>query len=161
MAEPGGMPVESAAGRVFDAGLHLLDRQIVDRDGRLAGNVDDLELSDGDEGPPIVTALLSGPGALAPRIGGRLGLAWRGVARRLHDEPDGPPARVPFGVVTAIEQAIHVSTPADELDSARFERWVRVHVIAKIPGASHAPEGDSHAPEGDSHAPEGDSHAPE
>ena len=28
-----------------DAGLHLLDRQIIDRDGRLCGKVDDLELT--------------------------------------------------------------------------------------------------------------------
>ena len=32
-------------GRVLDAGLELLDRQILDPDGRMAGNVDDLTLS--------------------------------------------------------------------------------------------------------------------
>jgi hypothetical protein len=32
------------AGRTLEAALHLLDRQLVDKDGRLAGKVDDLEL---------------------------------------------------------------------------------------------------------------------
>ena len=31
--------------RVLDLNLHLLDRQIVDRDGHLVGKVDDLELT--------------------------------------------------------------------------------------------------------------------
>lgn len=33
------------AGRVLHAGLQLLDRQLVDRNGHLCGKVDDLELS--------------------------------------------------------------------------------------------------------------------
>jgi hypothetical protein len=32
------------AGRALEAGLQLLDRQLIDKDGRLAGKVDDLEL---------------------------------------------------------------------------------------------------------------------
>ena len=44
------------AGRVLEAGLHLLDRQLVDRDGRLAGKVDDLEFELPEGGPPVVTA---------------------------------------------------------------------------------------------------------
>ncbi len=30
------------AKRVIDAGLNLLDRQIIDKDGMMSGNVDDL-----------------------------------------------------------------------------------------------------------------------
>jgi hypothetical protein len=36
--------MNEGTGRVFDVGLEILDRQIVDADGRLAGKVDDLEL---------------------------------------------------------------------------------------------------------------------
>ena len=44
------------AGRVLEAGLQLLDRQLVDRYGRLAGKVDDLELELPEGGgPPLVT----------------------------------------------------------------------------------------------------------
>jgi hypothetical protein len=60
------------SGRVLEAGLHLLDRQLVDADGRLAGKVDDLELEFPEGGgPPVVTAILAGPGALSRRSGSR------------------------------------------------------------------------------------------
>lgn len=53
----------------LDAALHLLDRQVVDSDGRLACKVDDVELTERD-GTVVVTGLLVGPSALLPRIGG-------------------------------------------------------------------------------------------
>lgn len=53
-----------------DAVLNLLDRQIVDSDGRLVGKVDDLELT--EHGSRLrATGLLTGPAALVPRLGGR------------------------------------------------------------------------------------------
>jgi hypothetical protein len=64
------------AGRIFEAGLQLLDRQLIDKDGKHAGKVDDLQLEfppDGG-GPPVVTAILAGPGALSRRRG-RAGVA--------------------------------------------------------------------------------------
>ena len=50
----------------IDAGLQLLDRQIVDRDGRMTGKVDDLELTQLEDAPPFLSALITGPGALSP-----------------------------------------------------------------------------------------------
>ncbi|TWD81708.1 hypothetical protein FB561_2830 [Kribbella amoyensis] len=48
------------AGRVLHAQLHLLDRQLADqRDGRLLGKVDDVEL-DLDAEVPVVSALIAG-----------------------------------------------------------------------------------------------------
>src|SRR2546426_5894659 len=48
-----------STGRPVDAGLDLLDRQLIDPDGRMAGNVDDLELAIPTEGGrPVVTAIL-------------------------------------------------------------------------------------------------------
>ena len=74
------------AGRVLEAGLHLLDRQLVDKDGRLAGKVDDLELELPEGGgPPVVTAILAGPGALSRRLGGRFGAWLEAVANRLRE----------------------------------------------------------------------------
>ena len=52
------------------AGLELLDRQLRDRDGRLCGNVDDLEIERSpDTGELYVTAFVAGPGALLQRTG--------------------------------------------------------------------------------------------
>lgn len=127
------------SGRVLEAGLHLLDRQLIDSDGRLAGKVDDLELEVPEGGgPPVVTAILAGPGALSRRIGGRAGAWLEAVANRLRG--DQRPARVPFGVVKRIESAVDLSVAKAELETNRLEVWTRDHLIGHLPGAGDAPE---------------------
>jgi len=127
------------SGRVLEAGLHLLDRQLIDSDGRLAGKVDDLELEVPDGGgPPVVTAILAGPGALSRRIGGRPGAWLEAVANRLRG--DRRPARVPFGVVKRIGSAVDLSVAKAELETNRLEAWTRDHLIGHLPGADDAPE---------------------
>ena len=129
------------AGRVLDAGLHLLDRQLVDKDGRLAGKVDDLELTFPEGGgPPQVTAILAGPGALSRRLGGRFGAWLEAVANRLRDGDDDHPARIPFAVVKQIGSAINLSVAKAELETDRLEAWTRDRIIGKLPGANDAPE---------------------
>jgi sporulation protein YlmC with PRC-barrel domain len=58
-------------GRWLDTALHLLDRQVVDRDGKMVCNVDDLEITISAGGEVAVTGLLVGPAALVPRLSGR------------------------------------------------------------------------------------------
>jgi hypothetical protein len=129
------------AGRTLEAGLHLLDRQLIDTDGRLAGKVDDLELElPSGGGPPTVTAILAGPGALSRRIGGRFGAWLEAVANRLRDGDDRRPARVSFGVVRRIGSAVELSVPRAELETNRLEAWTRDHLIGRLPGAGDAPE---------------------
>jgi hypothetical protein len=124
------------------AGLQLLDRQLVDVDETLAGKVDDLELEfdDGEDALPVVVAILSGPGALAGRVSGRLG-AWLGALhRRLHEQSDPQPARVPFHHVTKIDESVTLAVRASELESTRGEQWARDVIVSKIPGARHETE---------------------
>jgi hypothetical protein len=129
------------AGRILDAGLRLLDRQLIDADGRPAGKVDDLELEFPDGGgPPVVTAILAGPGALGRRLGGRFGAWLEAVTNRLREGDDRRPPRIPFAFVTRIDNAVDLSVGREELETDRLERWTREHVIGKIPGARHAPE---------------------
>ena len=132
--------------RVLDAALELLDRQLIDRDGRLAGNVDDVEIELPAEWPqsdpgalPTVTALLSGPGVLADRLGGRLGAGWAALHRRLHPGTSGTGA-ISMAHVRDIGSAITLGLSRDQLASDRMEDWFRCNVIAKIPGSGHAPE---------------------
>ncbi len=132
--------------RIIDAALELLDRQLIDRDGKLAGNVDDVEIAlpehwpDNETGElPVVTALLSGPGVLAERFGGRLGTGWAAFHRRIHPGPDGSGA-IPVAQVRDIGSAIRLAVARDELSSEQMEAWFRRHVISKIPGAGYAPE---------------------
>jgi sporulation protein YlmC with PRC-barrel domain len=117
------------------AGLQLLDRQLVDVDGFLAGKADDLDLEFDDHGVPMVVAVLSGPGALAGRVGGRLGRWIAVIHRRLQDEPDSGPARVPFESVTRIGTDITLAARRSELESNRSEVWARDVIVSKIPGA--------------------------
>jgi sporulation protein YlmC with PRC-barrel domain len=122
--------------RVIDAGLNLLDRQIIDKDGMMAGNVDDLELTfPSDGGPPVVTGILAGPGALARRLGRRSGAWLESVHSRLHPAEQPGPARIAFGVVKRVADHVEVVVSRSELDVSRFEQWVREKIIAKIPGA--------------------------
>ena len=123
--------------RQYDAGLHLLDRQIVDRDGSPVAKVDDLELRERADGRLAVAALLVGPGALGPRIGGRLGRWTISIWRRLRADADPPPGRIAAELVTGTDSAVHVSASAQELGLDGLERWVRRYVIEPIPGAGH------------------------
>lgn len=130
-----GFEDQPAGGTFMDAGLELLDRQIIDPDGRMAGKVDDLdvEFSDEPNAPPVVVGILSGPGALAPRIGGRLGASIAAAYGRIADEPH--PNEISFGIVKRIDNHVEVVLPREELGIMGLEDWVWDKVISKIPGA--------------------------
>jgi len=121
-----------AAGRVLDARLHLLDRQLLDVDDVPITTVDDLEILglDGDPdptgGPAVLANLLTGP-VLGTRIfGGR--------------PPSSRLERIPWSHVADVATAVHLGVPGDRLDVSWTERWVRDHIIGRIPGGRHDPE---------------------
>ena len=87
-----------------------------------------------------MVAILSGPGALSRRIGGRLGRGVESIHRRLHPHEQPGPARVSIGVVSAIDDHVQLIVARSDLPVTRFEDWVRRRIIDRIPGASHAPE---------------------
>lgn len=120
----------------FRVGFVVLDRQIVDRDGRPAGKVDDVELTwEEGGGPPVMSALLTGSAALGPRISGRTGRLWRSVVRRLRPS-DTEPARIPVQDVTEFSPSTRLSTAAPEQVRV-VEDWLREHLIERLPGARH------------------------
>ena len=135
------------AGRRVWAALQLLDRQLVAHEGRLAGCVDDLELTASEDGNDLyVTAILSGPGALSYRLRRRRLGGW---LRRVHAEvatADPPkadpvdPTRIPFNVVTDIGSHVGLGIDAEQAGTASVERWVRDHIVDRIPGSRHASE---------------------
>jgi hypothetical protein len=136
------------SGRRLWAALDLLDRQLVDRGGRLVGCVDDVELVRGDSGTWYVSALLSGPGVLAERIGIRRYGQWRQrVHQLLHDDQSGregqslrPPARIGLHRVRELGSRISLAADAEDLGNATTEHWAREHVIRFILGSGHAPQ---------------------
>lgn len=100
----------------FDAVLHLLDRQLLDAEGRMMGNVDDLELADLGHGIEI-TALLTGTTAFLHRIGGRLGSRLVDAHERMRiSAPDRTrPWRIPLDKVQYVDSAVHIGVRRDGL----------------------------------------------
>lgn len=121
---------------LYDLGHHVLDRRVVDRDGRVLGRVDDLELS--DEDPPHVTAILLGPEALGRRLGGLLGAFVAGFARLRPD--GGVPPRIDWDHVTQVGAEVETDLDADSLDFPHGERWFREHVVDRLPASSASSE---------------------
>ncbi|MCW2572373.1 MAG: hypothetical protein JWO88_2431 [Frankiales bacterium] len=126
-------------GRVLDLALHLLDRQVVDQDGGLVCNVDDVEFLVPEDGsPPYLVALLTGPAALGPRLGGLLG-RWRvSASQLLGPRHDRQPDRIPSEVVTDIASAVKVSRSRAELGVHPGEDRAREYLVDRLPGAGHA-----------------------
>ncbi|PZR52529.1 hypothetical protein DNL40_11650 [Xylanimonas oleitrophica] len=137
------LPEPRQPGRVLDARLHLLDRQVLDVDSVPVGTLDDLELGPSGPGaaagspraddPPldgtttvVVTALLSGP-VLGTRVFG-----GRPPASRWH--------RVLWRHVTDVGTAVRLANRGDDLDLTWTERWVRDHVVGRLPGGRHDPD---------------------
>jgi sporulation protein YlmC with PRC-barrel domain len=121
-------------GRVLDANLHLLDRQVLDRDEVPVTTLDDLELDgielgraiDPDAPAPKVTDILTGPDLATRIFGGR--------------PPTSRRVRIPWRLVVAVGTTIRLGVAGDTLDATWAERWVSDHIIARIPGGRHDPE---------------------
>jgi hypothetical protein len=127
------------AGPRYDATQYLLDRQVVDRDGALVAKVDDLELTLRADGRFTVTAILTGPGALAGRFDGRLATLVGAVWRRLRSDADPRPGRITMDRVSVVDSSVHVAARRADLAVDGLETWVRDHLIGRIPGARHDP----------------------
>jgi hypothetical protein len=97
----------------IDAVLHLLDRQVVDVEDRLAGKVDDLELCERPDGSVVVTALLTGAPAFLPRFSGRLGRTivalWAQMGEVRAERT--LPWRIDLDLVDRLDSAVHLCVP--------------------------------------------------
>jgi sporulation protein YlmC with PRC-barrel domain len=124
-------------GRELDLGLHLMDHQVIDTNGRMVCKVDDLELTPDERGNLVVTGILVGPRALGPRLGGRLGRWLAGTGTRLSEKD---PPRIDFGQVTEIGSAVRIARTVGEIDVSQLEDWLSEHVIGRIPGERSAGE---------------------
>jgi sporulation protein YlmC with PRC-barrel domain len=95
----------------LDAALHLLDRQVVDREGLMVCNVDDLEITEDADGALAVTGILVGPAALWPRLSGVVGHWLRRTWLRLGIQYAG--RDVPFYLGLDLVQEIGSSVLLD------------------------------------------------
>jgi hypothetical protein len=129
------------AGRTMDLALHLLDRQVIDTGGGMVCNIDDIEFAVPDDGaPPYVSAILCGPGALGPRIGGLLGSWMVAAHRHLSRNREEAPDRIGFELVTDIGSAITVAETRAQLGVCLGEELLHDYLVDRLPGAGHASE---------------------
>lgn len=96
-------------GSPYDAALHLLDRQVLDRHGLMVCKVDDLELTESSEGLHV-TALLVGRPARLPRLSGPLGAQLVDFWERMGDEQRdrSQPYRIDLALVDRVDSAVHL-----------------------------------------------------
>jgi hypothetical protein len=120
----------AVSGRLLDARLHLLDRQVLDVGGEPVMAVDDLELEDLEPGrtlppeAPTISNLIGGV-LLSSRV-----FQGRSPRSRMY--------RIQWRHVTEVDVALHLAVDDDELDVGWPERWLRAHVIGHIPGGRRA-----------------------
>ncbi len=119
----------------LDAVLHLLDRQVVDVEGRLVCKVDDVELTVFDDGVLGVTGLLAGAAALVPRMGDdglgrRLHEFWRrlGIAPIDHDDP----YRIDLEVVQRLGSGVELSVRRDGVLVRQGQRSRRLNELLQM-----------------------------
>lgn len=124
----------------MDLGKHVLDKELIDRNGLRAGKVDDLLLelpaSTGDAPlpEPEVVAIVTGPLALSRNL--PRPFPW--LARRLYQllgvaRPE--PVEVPWSRVTHIDVIVHADLVREEAGLTALADAVARRVIDHLPGA--------------------------
>ena len=114
----------------MELGRVVLDQEVIDRHDHAMGKVDGvvLELRPGE--PARVTHLVVGGTTLLWRI--HRGLA-RWVERRRGTQ--GRVAMIPWNRVIRVGVDVKVDQEATRSPALYWERWVRDHLIGRIPGA--------------------------
>ena len=110
----------------LDLALGILDHQLLDRDGRRCGNVDDLAIEGGPGEDAEVVAILSGPGVWPnrARLLGRLASRIGGGGR----------VRVPWSEVAEMKSHVKLKKRAPEYGLGTGDDRLRPF-IERIPGA--------------------------
>lgn len=127
-------------GEVVDVDELLLDRQLFDCNGEPVGKVDDLEFTETGAGPPVLTAILTGPMAFGPRLGGLLGLLWYTVSKRLRVGVDVGPRRIPMRLIDQIDRkAITLRVARTDLEVDSLAEWTGEKIVQRLPVARTDP----------------------
>src|SRR4051794_14511699 len=117
----------------MDVVRDVLDNQLVDRDQSKMGRVDGvvIELRDGQ--PPRLAYIEVGTVVLARRLHPRLG-RWAAALGRRWGLNQGQPYRIPWSLTRDIGIDVELDVKAGETPILDWERWLREHVVERIPG---------------------------
>lgn len=112
----------------------LLDKKVVDRNGREMGRVDGIVIEVRDDATPRVAAIELGPAVLAQRIHPILG-RWVAALEHGLGIDEGRPVRIPFSAILNIEDHVTVDLAFGETAAATVERRLR-RWVAALPRSS-------------------------
>ncbi len=113
----------------------VLDAQLVDPRQEKIGRVDALLLELEDGRPPRVATIVIGGSARAERVG-RWFVALRRALRAVFGQREEHVSHISFDTVRRIGDTIELDVDEKALESEHLERWLKEHVICRIPGAS-------------------------
>lgn len=112
----------------------MLDKQLVDRGGKPLGRIDGIVIRTEPGARPRVYAAELGPLVNARRLHPRIGRWVAAIARRLGQRRPRP-YRIPWAKLTRRENDVKADVTAERTRAYSWERWLRAHVIGRIPGA--------------------------
>ena len=117
----------------MDVVRDLLDKLVLDRNGREMGRVDGIVLDWRPNGAPRLAAILIGPSVLGFRLHRIIGRSVAAIELALGIDR-GRPVRIDFGDVTEIGDDIKVDLAVTDTSTGTLEQRLRAWLI-KIPGA--------------------------
>lgn len=110
----------------------VLDNQLLDVTDQNAGKVDGIVLELRPGVPTRVHYVEVGPITLFRRLNRRLGDWFARIDARL-GEGRGVPIRIPISRVILDTPSLRVDLAVEKLPVMALERWLRRHIVAKIP----------------------------
>jgi hypothetical protein len=120
----------------LDLARDVLDQLVVDREETKMGRVDGIVLELRGNQPPRVDALEMGFVVLASRLHPRVE-SWVERLRRRFSVRKVARYRVPWSKVKDIKPyQIQIDVAALETPTFDWEKWLRDHVVAKLPGSA-------------------------
>ena len=117
----------------MDVVRDLLDKSVVDRNGREMGRVDGIVFDSQPDQPPRLVEILIGPAALGDRLHPLCGRFVRHLERWLGLDHNRP-VRIDFSDINAIERKVRVRLTVNDTAVDAVEQRLRAWLL-RLPGA--------------------------
>lgn len=113
----------------------VLDNQLVDRNQRKMGKVDGIVIQLRDGEPPRLAYIEVGLPVLARRLHPQLE-RWVAALESKWGAKHSEPFRIPWSKVRDVGIDVEVDLEAEATPALAWEKWLRDHLIGRIPGAN-------------------------
>ena len=116
----------------MDVVRDVLDKLVVDRNGREMGRVDGIVLDQREGEPPRFSSVLIGPAVLGYRLHPTIG-RWVAALERAIAGDHGQPVRIDVGNIAEIGRDVRIDRTIGEAGAGSIEQRLRKWLM-KIPG---------------------------